>query len=89
MSNKKMPHELYTDIFQCMLYTNELTEWLGKNSKYYPHLRMMKETWERTLSYAGEELGAQSNDIQWANDGRYIEGQEDMFGSGCDGGFCE
>lgn len=29
------------------------------------------------------------NVIRWANDGRYIEGQEDMFGSGCDGGFCE
>lgn len=29
------------------------------------------------------------NVIRWANDGRYVEGQEDMFGSGCDGGFCE
>lgn len=34
--------------------------------------------------------GAQGirNVIRWANDGKYIEGQEDMFGSGCDGGFC-
>jgi 3'-phosphoadenosine 5'-phosphosulfate sulfotransferase (PAPS reductase)/FAD synthetase len=29
------------------------------------------------------------NVVRWANDGRYVEGQEDMFGSGCDGGFCE
>lgn len=29
------------------------------------------------------------NVMQWANDGKYIEGQEDLFGSGCDGGFCE
>ena len=29
------------------------------------------------------------NVVQWANDGKYIEGQEDFFGSGCDGGFCE
>ena len=29
------------------------------------------------------------NVMKWANDGRYIEGQEDLFGSGCDGGFCE
>jgi 3'-phosphoadenosine 5'-phosphosulfate sulfotransferase (PAPS reductase)/FAD synthetase len=26
---------------------------------------------------------------QWADDGRYVPGMEDMFGSGCDGGFCE
>lgn len=29
------------------------------------------------------------NVVKWANDGKYIEGQEDVFGSGCDGGFCE
>jgi len=29
------------------------------------------------------------NVIKWANDGKYIEGQEDLFGAGCDGGFCE
>jgi 3'-phosphoadenosine 5'-phosphosulfate sulfotransferase (PAPS reductase)/FAD synthetase len=26
--------------------------------------------------------------IKWANDGKYIPGQADMFGSGCDSGFC-
>jgi 3'-phosphoadenosine 5'-phosphosulfate sulfotransferase (PAPS reductase)/FAD synthetase len=27
--------------------------------------------------------------VKWANRGTYVPGVDDMFGSGCDGGFCE
>lgn len=29
------------------------------------------------------------NVMQWANDGHYIEGQQDLFDSGCNSGFCD
>jgi 3'-phosphoadenosine 5'-phosphosulfate sulfotransferase (PAPS reductase)/FAD synthetase len=27
--------------------------------------------------------------VEWANRGSFVPGMDDMFGSGCDGGFCE
>lgn len=42
----------------------------------------------RAANFQGNPKGIR-NVIKWANDGKYIEGQEDFWGSGCDGGFCE